>query len=171
MRSALASATEAAAVTLLGLMAGFFFAFAADVAPAMAQLDASGYVTAQQWINRVVRNAVFGGVYFGSVLLPCVAAAAAALEGRRRRALLWFVIAAVYFAAVFWVTRSVNVPINNELATWNAAAPPASWVHARDRWNDSNLIRAIAAALCFAASVLLLAFGDAGRKGAARPAA
>ena len=81
MRSALASATEAAAVTLLGLMAGFFFAFAADVAPAMAQLDASGYVTAQQWINRVVRNAVFGGVYFGSVLLPCVAAAAAAFEG------------------------------------------------------------------------------------------
>ena len=55
-------ATEWLALVLLGLMAGFFFAFAVDVAPAMAQLNAHAYITTQQWINRVVRNALFGAV-------------------------------------------------------------------------------------------------------------
>ena len=41
-----------AATLLLGLMAGFFFAFAIDVAPAMTHLRGPAYVEAQQWINR-----------------------------------------------------------------------------------------------------------------------
>jgi uncharacterized membrane protein len=157
MRSWIARTFEVTAVLLLGLMAGFFFAFAADVAPAMAQLDASGYVTTQQWINRAVRTAAFGGAYFGSTLLPFLASAAVFWAGDRRRAALWLAIALVYFVAVFWVTRSVNVPINNELATWNAAAPPASWAQARDRWNQSNLVRTGAAAICFLCAAVLLA--------------
>lgn len=39
MRRDLALVLEVAAVLLIGLMAGFFFAFAVDVAPAMAQLE------------------------------------------------------------------------------------------------------------------------------------
>ena len=41
MRHLTALVVQCLAVGLLGLMAGFFFAFAIDVAPAMAQLDAS----------------------------------------------------------------------------------------------------------------------------------
>ena len=52
----LACATEASSVLPLSA-SRFFFAFSIDVAPAMAQLDGSGYVATQQWINRVVRNA------------------------------------------------------------------------------------------------------------------
>lgn len=157
MHQILFSVVQCIAVSLLGLMAGFFFAFAVDVVPAMAQLDASGYVTTQQWINRVVRNALFGGIYFGATVLPFLAAAAAWWAGSRRSAVGWLVIAIVYFGAVFWVTRSVNVPINNELAAWNPVAPPASWQQARDTWNESNLVRALASCLCFISSVVLMA--------------
>jgi uncharacterized membrane protein len=157
---------EVTAVCLLGLMAGFFFAFAVDVVPAMAQLDAKAYITTQQWINRVVRNAVFGGAYFGSTLVPFAAAAAVLWAGHRRSATAWFSIALVYFVAVFWVTRSVNVPINNELATWNASFPPATWRHARDRWNESNLVRTVAALLCFVSSAVLVASARSSGKGA-----
>ncbi len=156
MRHHLATLLEVIAVTLLGLMAGFFFAFAIDVVPAMAQLDASGYVTTQQWINKVVRNAGFGGAYFGSVIFPFLACCALLSAGMPRRAMAWFIITVVYFAAVFWVTRSVNVPINNELALWNATTPPANWAAARDTWNDANLTRSIAAALCFISSIILM---------------
>ena len=156
MRHSIALLFELAAVCLLGVMAGFFFAFAVDVVPAMEHLDAASYITMQQWINRVVRNAVFGGVYFGAMLFPFAAAAAVFGAGRRGQALGWLAIAAVYFLAVFWVTRSVNVPINNELATWSAAAPPANWEQARDSWNQSNLIRTLAAMLCFVGSVVLV---------------
>ena len=157
VRVQLFAISQVFAVALLGLMAGFFFAFAVDVVPAMARLDAAGYITTQQHINSVVRNAAFGLVYFGSAALPFLAAAAAAWARKRRLALGWLVVAAVYFGTVFWVTRTVNVPINNELATWSAAAPPATWHQARDSWNESNAVRTVAALLCFVSGLLLLA--------------
>ena len=157
MRHHIALTLDIAAVCLFGIMAGFFFAFAADVAPAMANLDANAYITTQQWINRVVRNAVFGFAYFGSVAAPFAAAAAAWRCGRRRTARCWLLIAAIYFLAVFWITRSVNVPINEELASWRPHLPPSYWQQMRAIWNQANLVRAIASALCFAASVVLIA--------------
>lgn len=144
------------ATLLLGLMAGFFFAFAVDVAPAMRELDAQAYINTQQAINRVVRNATFGSVYFGSALLPLLAAAALYASGQRPAGHLWLALGAVYFGAVFWLTREVNVPINNALALWNPGAPPADWAQARDRWNTANLVRTVAAGLCFAAALTLL---------------
>lgn len=150
-------ASAAAATTLLGLMAGFFFAFAIDVAPAMRELDAHGYITTQQWINKVVRNIPFALAYFGSALLAFVPAGPAWRDGRRGTALAWLAIALVYFAAVFWLTRSVNIPINDALAAWNPAAPPADWLVMRARWNDANFVRAIASAACFFAAVVLIA--------------
>lgn len=147
---------EVLAVCWLGTMAGFFFAFAVDVAPAMMNLDGPGYVNTQQWINKVVRNAVFALAYFGSVVLPACAALCAGWAGQRGRAMLWAVLSLVYFVAVFWVTRRVNVPINNELATWLPASPPADWLQARSHWNEANLLRTAAAMVCFVCAVVLI---------------
>lgn len=144
------------ATALLGLMAGFFFAFAIDVAPAMANLDAATYITTQQWINRVVRNAVFGGVYFGAVVLPFAVALIALLAGQKRFAIAWAVIAAAYFVTAFWITRSINIPINEALALWNPAAPPADWSQLRDTWNQSNAWRAWGSAACMLAAIATL---------------
>ncbi|MCM5677935.1 DUF1772 domain-containing protein [Schlegelella sp. S2-27] len=146
-----------AATLLLGLMAGFFFAFAVDVAPAMTHLDAAAYVETQQWINRVVRNLPFALAYFGSTLLAIVPAVLAARARQLSLACAWAIVAIVYFAAVFWVTRSVNVPINDALALWNPAAPPAEWSQWRDRWNEANDWRALASFGCFAAALVLTA--------------
>jgi uncharacterized membrane protein len=157
MRNHLALVLEVIGVCLLGIMAGFFFAFAVDVAPAMENLDAAAYVTAQQWINRVVRNITFGVVYFGSTVFPFLAAGAVFWSGSRARAIAWLAIAVAYFLAVFWVTRTVNVPINNELASWQSSAPPSNWQHARDAWNQSNLVRTVAAVGCFVAATWLVA--------------
>jgi len=150
-----------AATVLLGLMAGFFFAFAIDVAPAMAQLDAATYVKTQQWINRVVRNVPFAITYFGSAILPFVPALMAARRSHRRLALAWGAVALVYLGAVFWVTRSINVPINDALAQWNPVAPPADWAVARDRWNEATLWRSVASACCFGVAVVLTALPGA----------
>lgn len=155
MHRAALSAAETLATVLLGLMAGFFFAFAIDVAPAMAQLDGPTYVTTQQWINRVVRNAPFGAAYFGAAVLPFAVAALAFVARRPRAAAAWLAIGAVYVGGVFWLTRSINIPINEALAAWNAAAPPADWAALRERWNDANLLRTVAAALAFAAAVVM----------------
>jgi uncharacterized membrane protein len=150
-----ATVLEVLATCLLGLMAGFFFAFWVDVAPAMRELTASEYIRTQQAINRVVRNAWFAIAYFGAAILPLAAAAALWLARRRYESLVWVGIAVIYIAGVFLLTREVNVPINNALAGWNPASPPADWMIARDRWNDANLVRGLLALAAFAAAVVM----------------
>jgi uncharacterized membrane protein len=147
--------TAFVAVLLIGLMAGFFFAFAIDVAPAFAELAAGPYVQVQQHINRVVRSAGFGAVYFGAALAGVLAALAAWAAGHRRLALGWLALASVWFVSVFWITRRINVPINDALALWNPASPPPEWQAARDRWNEANRWRAWASGLCFCAAIAL----------------
>ena len=90
-----ATTLQVLATCLMGLMAGFFFAFSVDVAPAMRELDAQGYITTQQAINRAVRNLPFALVYFGAAVTPFVAALALCLAGRRRDAALWLGVALV----------------------------------------------------------------------------
>jgi len=150
-----ATALHILATCLIGLMAGFFFAFAIDVVPAMRELDAQAYIATQQIINRVVRNAPFAFVYFGAAVTPLLAAAAMYVAGRRREAGLWLAIALVYIGGVFLVTREINVPINNALALWDLAAPPAQWQQARDDWNFANLARCVIACVCFVAAVAI----------------
>lgn len=153
-----ATALQVLATGLLGLMAGFFFAFWVDVAPAMLELDAAAYIHTQQAINRVVRNAAFGAAYFGAAAVPLLAAAFLLVAGRRKEAALWLAIALSYLLGVFWLTREVNVPINNALAAWNPAAPPADWATARARWNEANFVRGMANLAAFAAAVAALAW-------------
>lgn len=97
---------EVTATVLLGLMAGFFFAFWVDVAPAMRELEAGGYIQAQQAINRAVRNAPFAIAHFGAALVPWLLVALAWQSGDRRRAGAWAAIAVIYGAGVFLLTRS-----------------------------------------------------------------
>jgi uncharacterized membrane protein len=151
-----ADVLQTLATALLGLMAGFFFAFAVDVVPSMRELDASTYITVQQAINRAVRNLTFAAVYFGAAALPFAAALALALAGRRTQAWLWLGIATAYLLGVFVLTREINVPINDALALWDAKAPPAAWRQARDDWNRANLLRAGAACASFVAALLAM---------------
>src|SRR5687767_12468789 len=69
------------ATALIGLMAGFFFAFSVDVVPAMRNFNAHDYIATQQAINRAVRNIPFALVYFGAAIVPFLAAGATWLAG------------------------------------------------------------------------------------------
>ena len=151
----LALPSQVLATVLMGLMAGFFFAFSVDVAPAMLELDAQAYITTQQAINRVVRNVPFALVYFGGAVMPFIAALALYFAGRRRDAAVWLGIALVYVAGVFLLTREINIPINNALALWNPQSPPPQWQQARDDWNAANLVRCLVACACFVVAAAL----------------
>lgn len=39
------------------------------------------------------------------------------------------------------VTLACNVPINKQVQSWNAAAPPPNWAELRDRWEKFHTIR------------------------------
>jgi uncharacterized membrane protein len=162
--SAAYRASTVLATLLLGLMAGFFFAFWVDVAPAMANLDAQGYITTQQWINKVVRNIPFGITYFGSTFFAAVPLLFALANKQWRLAVVWGLLAAAYFFGVFWFTRNVNIPINEAMALWNPAAAPADWAAQRDVWNTANGQRTAVAFGCFLSALVLMAFPSAGAR-------
>ena len=55
------------------------------------------------------------------------------------------------------VTRTVNVPINNQLMAWNASSPPPDVMAIWARWEQMHTARTFLAVLGFAFE--LLAFG------------
>lgn len=135
---------------LSGLIAGFFFAFSADVNLATAALPAQDYVRVQQLINLKVRNGMFALVYFGAVIVPALLLA---VSWRAWRSVRYRIAAfgyLLYVTGAFLVTREINVPINNEMASWNLQQVPTVWAAMRDRWNDANLFRTVVATLSFA---------------------
>ncbi|MBX3503413.1 MAG: DUF1772 domain-containing protein [Alphaproteobacteria bacterium] len=141
------------ATLLFGLTAGFFFAFAIDVAPALARTESSAAIAVFQQINIVVRNAWFGAVYFGAVVVPPVALA---LVWRDRRSLGWWLgLAAwlVYLGGVQAPTAAINVPINQVVAAWTPTVPAGDWRALLERWTAFNTLRTIAATAAFALSL------------------
>jgi uncharacterized membrane protein len=151
------------ATLLFGLAAGFFFAFAVDVAPALARAEPAAAIAVFQQINIVVRNAWFGAVYFGAVIVPLAALALAWRE--RRSASWWLVLAAwlVYLGGVQAPTFMINVPINEVVAVWTPSAPAGDWRALLARWAAFNTLRTVAATAAFALSLVALALPAARR--------
>jgi uncharacterized membrane protein len=111
----------AASTVVVGLMAGFFYAYACSVMVGLDRVDDRTFIVSMQWINATVRNAAFAPAFFGSLVLT-TAAVVAVVFARSNRG--WIVAAAVLYAAAFLVTLTLNVPLNSQLA----AARPADQI-------------------------------------------
>jgi uncharacterized membrane protein len=111
-----------ASTVAVGLMAGFFYAYACSVMVGLDRVDDRTFVVTMQWINATVRNAAFAPAFFGALILTMAAAVVALVSGRSARG--WIVAAAVLYAAAFLVTLTLNVPLNEQLA----AADPADQI-------------------------------------------
>lgn len=120
----------AASTVTVGLMAGFFYAYACSVMVGLDRVDDRTFILTMQWINATVRNAAFAPAFFGSLVLTIAAAVVAVVSSHSARG--WIVAAAVLYAAAFLVTLTLNVPLNEQLA----AAGPA------DQIRDLGAVRA-----------------------------
>ena len=124
-----------ASTVVVGLMAGFFYAYACSVMVGLDRVDDRTFIVTMQWINATVRNAAFAPAFFGSLVLTMAAAVVALVLARPTRG--WIVAAAVLYAAAFLVTLTLNVPLNFQLAE----AGPA------DQISDLAAVRAALKAL------------------------
>lgn len=155
-------------LVLLGLMAGFFYAYSVSVMPGFDQIAASEAIRAMQAINVEIHNPVFFVTFFLTPVV-CLIAAAALWSGRRKRAALILAIAAiVYVLGAMVPTALVNVPLNRALAavdTGAAVDAAAIWADFLARWDWWNVFRTVGSTLALVvAGLALLA---AGRSGAA----
>jgi len=144
------------AVVSAGLVAGALLGDRVAASQARARLDATGFVTFMQaWHTHFVR-------FVGPLMLIGLVAGSAWLvlawpHGNRvERALIAASIAGVVVVA--GITARVNVPINGQLMTWNAGAPPADLAARWAPWERAHTARALVAAAVLVLEAVALSF-------------
>ncbi|SOD29223.1 Uncharacterized membrane protein [Variovorax sp. YR752] len=152
----LSLACHALAIFWLGVMAGFFWTYSANVNFATLQMDGATYALVQSSLNRNVRHAMFFGFFFGPPLL-CALAVGTAWTARREGWWWCLLLAGVlYGLGIVVFTAQVNLPLNVYTESWNPQALPSDWAQTRSRWNAANLWRTVAAALAFGLALAAL---------------
>ena len=109
------AAVLAVATVLMGLIAGFFYAYACSVMVGLAETDNRTFIHTMQSINATVRNAAFAPSFFGSLV---VTGMATALYAKRRQdpVFRWVAAGLALYAIAFVITFAISVPLNNDLA-------------------------------------------------------
>ncbi len=140
-----------------GLFFGLMFTFLVVIQRMLEPLSASEYA-------RNMLNLIHGADNPPLVPLVVVAGMMAPLYALFRlrhapRSMTWkltFWGWLVFVVGVFAVTIILNVPINNQILSWNVQSPPADWQTLRDRWNALSYLRTPAAGLSFVLFMLSL---------------
>ena len=148
--------TQLLTVLVLGLMAGFFATYSANVNLATLELDGPTYAQVQSAFNRNVRHAGFFVCFFGPMPLGLIALASAWAQ---RRTAWWRLLALTvlaYALGIVLFTREVNLPLNHLTESWTPATLPPDWAGVREAWNRANLWRSGLNLALFAASLMAL---------------
>jgi uncharacterized membrane protein len=152
-------ATLTLATITMGLIAGFFYAYACSVMIGLDRVDDHTFISTMQWINATVRNVWFAASFFGALALT-VATALLHLRRVDRPVLWWIGAALVLYVAAFGITMGISVPLNDELAAAGDPATIADKAAVRAAyegvWVDWNLTRTLASTAALACLVRAL---------------
>lgn len=145
-----------AAVTLTGLSAGLFYAWAVSVIPGTQRVIDTTYLEAMQAINRAILNPTFYLSFFGSLIMLGVASFYHYQSNG-----FWLILVAtiLYLVGTFGVTAFGNVPLNDQLDILDLAdLSPAKLAKFREyyetKWNRLHTIRTLFSIASFMLSLL-----------------
>jgi uncharacterized membrane protein len=139
-----ATLVRVVALTCAGMLAGIFFGYRMGAYYALQKISSSSFVQFQQEVH----------VHYVKLMPPlnlCALLAALAwlfMERSHRSSAEFRLVAASAcgIALIIAMTRAVNVPLNNKLMTWDAAAPPADVRAIWAPWDRVNTIRTLVSA-------------------------
>ncbi len=137
----LLSTTRVVAVLCSGLMAGLLFGDWLGPSFARATMNASSFIQFQQivHINYLRTLPALSTVAIAAPLLWLIM-----LRNRRDSAEFKVVLGATIGIAVGYIITFVfNVPVNNQLETWNIAAPPRNAREIWSQWEKAHVVRTI----------------------------
>ena len=139
------------AFVLMGIMAGFFFAFSNTVMPGFDITNPSSAIEGMQGINTVVRNPIFFVTFFLTPVFALAAAVCAFISGHHKAGVLACIAAVIYFGGAFLVTIMHHIPLNEALAGVDARAlgtdAASVWMTYSTDWTPMNTFRACAGAV------------------------
>lgn len=140
-----------AAVTLTGLSAGLFYAWAVSVIPGTQKVADPTYLETMQAINRAILNPSFYLSFFGSLIMLVVASF---YHYQSPGFGLILAAATVYLVGTFGVTVFGNVPLNDQLDLLELVdLSPTRLAQFRqdyeNRWNRFHAIRTLFSIISF----------------------
>ncbi|MEL6652312.1 MAG: DUF1772 domain-containing protein [Bacteroidota bacterium] len=151
------SLTLYGAITLTGLSAGLFYAWAVSVIPGTLKVTDSTYLQTMQAINRAILNPAFYLSFFGSLILLGLAT----VYQFRMGTPFWLLLVAtvLYLVGTFGVTAFGNVPLNDQLDILNLAELSSDKLqvfrqHYEIKWNRLHMIRTICSVVSFLLALL-----------------
>ena len=144
-----------AAVFSTGVLAGIFFGDRMGASFGRVALPPSGFVKFQQVQH--VHFVKMMPVLMGVAILSSAAWLVVMGANKGSAEFLSLVLGTLAFVSIAILTRTINVPINNRLMTWNSSSPPADAMSIWARWERVHTVRTAIAVFGFACE--LLAFG------------
>jgi len=148
-------AARVIALISTGLIAGIFLGHRAGVSHASTQLAPGSFIQLQQIIHQI----------FQRMMPPLVVAAVLGtltwtmlLRADGPVIAFWLLVSAslgLLVAAI--LTRAINIPINQQLMTWDSKAPPREFSEVWGRWERIHSIRTILAVIALVCQTLALA--------------
>ncbi len=135
------SAIRVVAVLCSGLMAGLLFGDWLGPAFARSAMSVSSFVEFQQivHINYLLTLPALSTIALATPILWLVL-----LRNRRDSGEFKILLAATLAIAIgFAITLVLNVPVNNQLETWNAASPPGNAREIWSTWEKAHVVRTV----------------------------
>jgi uncharacterized membrane protein len=134
-----------------GAIFGFFYAWVCSTMWGLDQAEPSVAIAAMQAMNASVRNATFAPAFFATPVVLLLTAVVARLAHRYRAATFFGLAALVYFFGGLVLTMSINVPMNEALATvvipQDSAEAARIWAAYSAPWQVWNTVRTLASGI------------------------
>jgi hypothetical protein len=150
----LAAGCRFAAVLLTGLLAGILFGDRMGASLVRPHLAAAAFVQFQQGLHLAFVPLL--PVLMGLAMVGGGAWLVSARARARSREFRLVALAVLGVFTVFVLTRTVNVPINEQLMTWSAASPPADLLASWRPWEIAHTVRTVIAVTAFALHLVAL---------------
>jgi hypothetical protein len=119
-----------------GLYTGLLFADRIGVTPIRPQLPASAFVQFQQQLH--IRFAILMPILLFVILLSGLISLGLMRRQYNTKIFVFTAIATLATLFVIVLTRSVNVPINETLMTWQASSPPPNVMELWLPWEKAH---------------------------------
>ncbi len=152
MSESLVKWVQFVSIMLYVLVAGVMWGTWLSLARSMTDYDAATFLTDGK--HMIENLAMIMAVLMISAVVIGLVAVVLLFRSRSTVAAWLAVIGLVLMIAVMVVTLTVEVPIDNLIATWTEASLPADWQEIRARWSVFHTVRTFASLGAVAAAVV-----------------
>ncbi len=137
----------------LGIISGEAFTEVIALTPTLHKLSLENYlVVKQSFLSFITLPMVFLYTFAGITALIIVL-----LNFKNRTNLFYLNLIALILAVLISIsTLIINVPINNQVLSWNINSIPPNWMDLQAKWEMGHLFRTICAILAFIIQITAL---------------